>query len=186
MSSGFFNTVDTRTIEAAGSGDRRAQEVLYRQFSAPVYGLARRMLAEVPAAEDATHEIFLDLFGKLGQYRGDAPFGAWLRRVAVNHCLMRIRSGWNSRRDALAAEPEGVHETAGETGKDLETLLDRLSPTDRAVLWLKEVEGFSHAEIATMFNRSVSFSKSRLARAHEQLRSVSREEVNRCMPQPIN
>lgn len=124
----------------------------------------------------------------LGDYRGDAPFGAWVRQVAARHCLMHLRSPWQRARRALwptgADEPDGSLQADAATGLlepaheaplaehiDLERALARLPETARAVVWLYDVEGLTHEEIAALFRRTISFSKSQLARAHALLRA---------------
>ena len=118
------------------------------------------------------------VFQSLGSFRGEAPLGAWVRQIAVSKCLMYLRSPWHRARlrvtsdgssdwveTLLPATPAPRAEIV-----DLERALASLPPTARAVVWLFEVEGYSHEEIARSFGRSVSFSKSQLARAHAKLR----------------
>ncbi|MDQ2070079.1 RNA polymerase sigma factor [Natronospira bacteriovora] len=183
MTQGFRQAIDDDTVRAAAGGDMAACERLYRSYSAPVFTLARRMLGEASAAEDALQDSFLQAFGKLSEWRGEAPFGMWLRRIVVNRCLMHLRNHWESRREPLDSVDEtGARERTDE-GHDLGRLLDRLDTEDRMVMWLKEVEGYSHAEIAELCGQSVSYSKSRLARAHERLRTLLAEEVRQCTQQ---
>jgi RNA polymerase sigma-70 factor (ECF subfamily) len=114
------------------------------------------------------------VYGRLESYRGEAPLGAWARQIAVSRCLMHLRSPWHRAR--LALEQIGGLDAVRLTlppraeSFDVERALASLSPTARAVVWLYEVEGYSHEEIARTFGRSVSFSKSQLARAHRRLR----------------
>lgn len=118
-------------------------------------------------------------FERLAQFRGEAPLGAWLRQIAVSRCLMHLRSPWQRAR--LCLEPVDARVdaevqalvTPGYSPEqlDLERALARLAPTARAIVWMYEVEGYSHQEIALAFGRSVSFSKSQLARAHARLRA---------------
>ena len=120
------------------------------------------------------------VFQGLSGFRGEAPLGAWVRRVAVSKCLMYLRSPWHRARLRLGSESESegrwveamLPTTPGPRAEsvDIERALASLAPTARAVVWLFEVEGYSHEEIAQSFGRSVSFSKSQLARAHTKLR----------------
>ena len=89
--SSFAHSVDQLTLAKARTGDREAMAKLYRLFSAPVYTLALRICSGKSDAEDVVQECFVELFRKLDQYRGDAPFWAWLRRIAVNKALMHLR-----------------------------------------------------------------------------------------------
>jgi RNA polymerase sigma-70 factor (ECF subfamily) len=167
-------------LSRARCGEEAARAELYGLFAAATFGLIRRLLGGARAlAEDAFQETMLTFFEQLATFRGEAPLGAWLRRIAVSKCLMCLRSPWQRARldfGALAEEGAGVLlpllVTPGPLPEslDLERALARLSPTARAVVWLYEVEGYSHEEIARAFDRSVSFSKSQLSRAHQRLR----------------
>jgi RNA polymerase sigma factor (sigma-70 family) len=132
----------------------------------------------------------MTFYERLPQFRREAPLGAWLRRIAISRCLMYLRSPWKRARLSLtpvdlgtAAEVAALV-TLGYGGEliDLERALASLAPTARAVVWMYEVEGYSHQEIAREFGRSVSFSKSQLARAHARLRAwfEPREQRHSC------
>ncbi len=121
----------------------------------------------------------MTLFQRLPEFRREAPLGAWLRQIAVSKCLMFLRSPWHRARIHLESNGDGEADTVlsalvtpapGAECFDVDRALASLSPTARAVVWLYEVEGYSHEEIARLFGRSISFSKSQLARAHVRLR----------------
>lgn len=180
------------TRQAALAGDEAVREQLYRRLAGPVFQLIGRLVPLPAAREDVFQDTMLAVFEHLPRFRGEAPFGAWVRRIAVNHCFMHLRSPWQRARLWLA-DGEGSAgsdaETGSEqhdalsriaaaacdpgTGHDLQRLLAQLNPTARAVVWLYEVEGWSHAEIAASSGRSISFSKSQLARAHQRLRLLA-------------
>jgi RNA polymerase sigma-70 factor (ECF subfamily) len=141
--------------------------------------LIRRLIANRAVAEDLFQETMMTLFERLPQFRGEAPLGVWLKRIAVSKCLMFLRSPWHRIRLHLENESEPDIDQGSSAlftpapnmeGLDVERALESLSPTARAVVWLYEVEGYSHGEIASFFGRTVSFSKSQLARAHTKLR----------------
>ena len=90
--------VEPATVADARRGDTAAQGHLYETFAPMVYTLARRMLVSPALAEDVLQETFVEVLRKLHTYRGEAALGFWVRRIAVNKCLMYLRSGWNSRR----------------------------------------------------------------------------------------
>jgi RNA polymerase sigma factor (sigma-70 family) len=186
MSGGFLRQPANGALASARRGEAVGREALYRCYARPVFNLARRMLGEQAAAEDVLQDSFLDVFEKLSDYRGDAPLGMWIRRIAVNRCLMHLRQHWNARRDSLDDHPEPVGRQTATDGHDLTSLLDRLPPEDRAVMWLKEVEGYSHAEIAELHGQSVSYSKSRLSRAYQRLRHMAAKDVETCMQTPAS
>lgn len=167
--------VEPAVVADAQRGDSSAQARLYEAFSPMVYTLARRMLVSPALAEDVLQETFVEVLRKLHTYRGEAEVGFWVRRIAVNKCLMYLRSAWHSRRvDTEAIEslcppaqaPKADHQIA------LERALGHLTDTARVVVWLHDVEGYTHKEIGAMMGRTTSFSKSQLARAHKRLRTL--------------
>lgn len=176
MNGSYFTIqVDELALARARKGDTGAMEYLYRTFSSAVYSLAFRICGSSADAEDITQDTFIEMFRKLDQYRGDAPFWAWFRRIAVNITLMRLRRDRNSplTMDGYEEYHEQLeHTDLTATLLDLESVLGRLSPTARAVVWLHDIEGYTHEEIATMMDKSSSFSKSQLSRAYEKLRSI--------------
>ncbi len=176
--SGFANkTIDPAFVRSAQRGDMKAHEIIYRQFSGPVYTLALRMTGSPAVAEDMLQETFVEVLRGIAKFRGEASLATWIRRIAVSRCLMHLRAAWTRRRllfseivkDGGTYEIPANQETP-ELAVDLEAALDTLSPTARAVVWLHDVEGYTHAEIADMMDRTRSFSKSQLARAHKRLR----------------
>lgn len=192
MSSRFDHSIPDAVLQRAREGDRAAQAELFATFGQAVFGLARRMLGRPELAEDVLQETFVEVLRNLPRFRGEAPLGMWIRRIAVNECLMHIRSHWHRFRLPLAAEGEGTaaeewlaaDDPPPEKGLDVERALDALSPEARAVVWLHDVEGYTHVEIARLMNASPSFSKSQLARAYARMRqwAESPQEVQSCMP----
>jgi RNA polymerase sigma-70 factor (ECF subfamily) len=173
--------IDPATLELAKSGDAGAHAALYTAFAPFVYTLARRMLASTVSAEDVLQETFVDVIRKIGTFRGEAEVGFWVRRIAVNHCLMHLRSAWSARRvdtEHFDAEPGPVVTNADER-IELERALEMLSETARAVVWLHDVEGLTHLEIGRLMGRTASFSKSQLARAHERLKGLLGHDAER-------
>jgi RNA polymerase sigma factor (sigma-70 family) len=166
-------------LRKASQGDEAAQVVVYTATAAATFALIRRLIANRAVAEDLFQDTMMTLFERLPEFRGEAPLGAWLRQIAVSKCLMFLRSPWHRVRLRLDSdsEPDGVQGLSAlitpalfVEGLDVERALQSLSSTARAVVWLFEVEGYSHEEIARYFGRTVSFSKSQLARAHLKLR----------------
>ena len=175
-------------LARARRGEQSAQAHLYEVLGSAVHGLIRRIVANRALAEDLFQDTMMTVFERLESFRGEAPLGAWVRQIAVTRCLMYLRSPWHRARLALdrpddapydrdSSEPFVRHDLlriaipdAWGDQMDLERALATLSPTARAVVWLYDVEGYSHEEIARQFGRTVSFSKSQLARAHARLR----------------
>jgi RNA polymerase sigma factor (sigma-70 family) len=122
-------------------------------------------------------ETFLEICRSIGQYREDGSLWGWIRTIAASKALMRLRR--NKYRDTEELHDEVVANRREDTHlrMDLEAALERLSETSRAVVWLHDVEGYTHEEIAVMMGKTPSFSKSQLARAHARLRRWLGEEV---------
>ncbi len=179
MTNGFAKTVDDQVLARARAGDMQAHAELYRMFGGPVYTLARRITGRPEIAEELLQETFLDVMRSIGGFRNDAPFGFWLRRMTVNRCLMFLRSDRERRNvpleEDMAGSIGGLDSALSRV--DLATLLDRLSPVGRTVLWLHDVEGYTHREIADMLDRTPSFSKSQLVRSQARLRAMVAEQA---------
>lgn len=159
------------------AGDPEAQEALFRAFESPVYSLARRICRTTEDAEDVLQETFLEIFRSIGQFRGDGSLWGWVRTVTASKALMRLRRNKYRDTDELNDDIIPFRRDDAALRMDLEAALERLSETSRAVVWLHDVEGYTHEEIAAMMDRTVSFSKSQLARAHARLRRWLGEEV---------
>lgn len=192
MSSRFDQGIPDGVLERARAGDRAAQAELFTAFSQPVFGLARRMLGRADLADDVMQETFIEVLNGLPKFRGEAPLGMWIRRIAVNECLMQLRSHWHRFRLPLNSGGEGTpveewlesDEPPPDKGLDMEKALDALSPEARAVVWLHDVEGYTHVEIGRLMNATPSYSKSQLARAYVRMRQWAGRpgEVGPCMP----
>ena len=169
--------------------DLEAFEQVYRLFDRPVYTLALRLLGNETEAYDLLQDSFLKLFEQVSQYRSEAPFWSWLRRIVVNTALMRLRG----RRpmdelDSLMLDhlsDSGPDPVDSVSAQDLKRALGQLPALSRAVLWLYHVEGYTHEESADAFERTVSFSKSQVARASARLRTLLNQEDEQWNPASI-
>ena len=173
--------IDQGIIRRAAAGDARAHEIIYRAFATPVYSVCLRF-TKVPAqAEDLTQETFIEVMRSIAQFRGEAALGSWIRRIAVTKALMFLRSAWTKRGQSLADDwsdmTEGDALSHGisrhpDDALDLDAALASLPDVSRAVVWLHDVEGFTHKEIAGLLGKTESFSKSQLSRAYQRLRPM--------------
>jgi len=164
------DTDEAVLVRAARRGDAAAFEAIYRRHARAVHGLALRLTGDPAAAEDIAQDTFLKLFGFLGGIRDGAPLRPWLKRVAGNLAIDRLRRQGTRRETALedtawadaGLPPDDHAEALG--------LLRRLPPVVRTVVWLHAMEGWSHPQLAERFGRSQSWSKSVLARGLARLR----------------
>jgi RNA polymerase sigma factor (sigma-70 family) len=186
-------TVAAELRARACAGDEAAREAIYAALAPATFGLIRRLIGQRGAAEDVFQDTMMTFYERLTEFRAEAPLGAWLRQIALSRCFMYLRSPWRRAQLCLrtATDATAIGGAALVTpgiapeALDLERALVRLTPTARAVVWMYEVEGYSHAEIARTFGRSVSFSKSQLARAHARLRAWYEPEEARQQCTPI-
>ena len=169
--------VSAHELAAARAGDAAARRALFEKLAPPTLAIIRRLVAQRALAEDLLQDTLIAMYEHLDDFRGEAPFGIWVRKIAVSRCLMAFRSPWHRARVALESWTEddwaGPADSGASTSDliDLDRALARLSPLTRAVVWLYDVEGWSHEEIANGFERTVSFSKSQLSRGHARLRN---------------
>ncbi|MDX1481310.1 MAG: RNA polymerase sigma factor [Woeseiaceae bacterium] len=169
--------IEPAIVRRAARGDGKAHEIIYRAFATPVYSVCLRFTRVPAQAEDLLQETFIEVMRSIDGFRGDAPLGAWIRRIAVSKALMFLRSAWHSRGQSLDDDWEAFG-SGGEppatrypdTAMDLDAALGRLPPVARAVVWLHDVEGYTHREIADFMGKTESFSKSQLSRAYQRLR----------------
>ncbi len=173
--------IDPAIIKRAARGDVRAHEILYRTFAPPVYSLCLRF-TRVPAhAEDLVQETFIEVMRSIRQFRGEAAIGRWIRRIAVTKSLMFLRSAWTARSRSIGDDWDDM--TPGDVAShgisrhpddalDLDAALANLPTVSRVVVWLHDVEGYTHKEIAAAMGKTESFSKSQLSRAYQRLRPM--------------
>jgi RNA polymerase sigma factor (sigma-70 family) len=177
-------------LAAARAGDPAARSALFARVAPPTLAIIRRLVRHSAMADDLLQDTLIAMFEHLGEFRAEAPFGVWVRRIAVSRCLMAFRSPWHRARVALETWTEDARAATESDGRtsdliDLDRALARLSPVTRAVVWLYDVEGWSHDEIAQAFERTASFSKSQLARGHARLRNELRTPVTAGLSIPI-
>jgi RNA polymerase sigma factor (sigma-70 family) len=173
--------IDPAIVLRAARGDVRAHEIIYRAFATPVYSICLRF-TRVPAhAEDLVQETFIEIMRSIAKFRGEAALGSWIRRIAVSKALMFLRSAWTARGQSLSDDWDEV--TPGDAlshgisrhpdeALDLDAALARLPSVSRTIVWLHDVEGFTHKEIGALMGRTESFSKSQLSRAYQRLRPM--------------
>ena len=163
----FSRPIDDLALAALKRRCRRTQERVYRDYSRPAWTLALRLSGCEARAWDAVQQAFVLAFERIGQLRDAKQFGFWLRRILVNQVMDQHRRGSTEAEEIETVAAVRDHDTA----LDLERALASLDELDRQVVWLHDGEGMKHAEIAELSGQTVSWSKSRLARAREKLRN---------------
>lgn len=173
--------LDSSIVAAAKVGDEQAHAAIYAHYGNRLFTLIYRLVPRRAQAEDLLQEVFVDVLRHVASFNGSGSFGGWLHTIAVNKCLSHLRSPWRRsvmwlddtttvelEESQLSATLEVEHARHAE----IEAALRKLSPLSRAVVWFHDVEGYTHAEIGRKLGRTVSFSKSQLARAHARLREM--------------
>jgi RNA polymerase sigma-70 factor (ECF subfamily) len=174
---------EAEAIEGAQKGNDECFQFLYARHKRRVYSLCFRMLGSVEVAEDFTQEAFLQIYRKIGMFRGDSAFSTWLHRVTVNVVLMHLRKR-KLPEVSLDEIMEPIEE--GGTRKEFATLDQRLAgsidrvmleraieslpPGYRIIFVLHDIEGYEHGEIGEMLGCSTGNSKSQLHKARIKLR----------------
>ena len=183
--------ITDRNVQLAAAGDMAAFEEVYRTYHRRVYAQCLRMTRSVAEAEDLTQEVFIQLYRKLGTFRGESLFTTWLHRLTTNAVLMHFRK--------IAARPEQTTDDAetlnsfvgGTPNHNSSSLIDRialdeaieqLSPGYRAVFILHDLEGYEHHQIGKMLGCAVGTSKSQLHKARMKLRRLLRPRKRAAFP----
>lgn len=176
---------EAELIEKAKHGDAQAFQALYDKHKRRVYSLCLRMTANTAEAEDLTQEAFLQLYRKIGTFRGESAFSTWLHRLSVNVVLMHLRKKSLPLVSLEETTQAGEEDTpkkdfgaedlalAGSIDRlQLQKAVDDLPPGYRAIFVLHDVEGYEHNEIATIVGCSIGNSKSQLHKARMKLRDL--------------
>lgn len=172
---------DMELARAAAAGDSAAFEKLYEEHHRRVYSLCLRMLGNGSQAEDLTQEVFLQLYKKIGSFRGDSAFTTWLHRMTVNQVLMHLRrrgvklehtSGEGDFTNVVETPLQSTRRISMVDKLALEKAISELPPGYRTVFVLHDVEGYEHGEIATLLDVSIGTSKSQLHKARMRLRQL--------------
>jgi RNA polymerase sigma-70 factor (ECF subfamily) len=164
------------------SGDTAAFAEIVRAHQTKVLGLCTSLLGDATQAEDAAQEVFIKTYQSLRSFRGDSAFSTWLYRITANHCKDLLRKRSRERTESLDAmmeeSAEGIQrffepsfDPSGAVGASdlIEKLLSSLSPDERLILTLREVQGLSYQEISGTLQCSLDAVKARLRRARQTL-----------------
>jgi len=180
MASEETSSPDKQLVVATLAGDDDSFAELSRRYKSRVFGLVARFARDSSEIEDICQDVFVQAYFKLRQFRGDSPFEHWLLRIATFKCYdylrKRRRSGPALSMDALLESghepiaPEAVEPHPGL--ERLHTALAELSPKERLVITLLELEERSILEIAELTGWSMSNVKVRAFRARAALRKL--------------
>ena len=178
---------DFELTQAAAKGDMSAFEEIYQRHHRRVYSICLRMLQNAYEAEDLTQDVFIQLYRKVGSFRGDSAFTTWLHRMTVNQVLMHFRKR-NVKYEKTTEEGDTPDQVVAGTADPekmpivdkiaLENAIDQLPMGYKNVFVLHDVEGFEHEEVARILGCSVGTSKSQLHKARLKLRKLLKKKAN--------
>lgn len=176
--------VDQQLVERAQAGDKRAFELLVAKYQRRLGRLISRFVRDAAEAEDVTQDAFIKAYRALPAFRGDSAFYTWLYRIGINtaknHLLaLGRRAPTSTNFDAEDSEEFEdaalLHEVATPENELMSkqvidvvnSSLQQLPDDLRMALTLREIEGLSYEEIATVMNCPVGTVRSRIFRARE-------------------
>jgi RNA polymerase sigma-70 factor (ECF subfamily) len=178
---------DYDLTQLAGNGDMAAFEEIYTRHHRRVYSICLRMLQNTSEAEDLTQDVFIQLYRKIGSFRGDSAFTTWLHRMTVNQVLMHFRKR-TVKFEKTTEEGETPDQVVTGTANPermrivdkiaLEHAIDQLPNGYKNVFVLHDVEGFEHEEVARILGCSVGTSKSQLHKARLKLQKLLGKKAN--------
>jgi len=180
---------DALLVERIRHGDRTSYGELVRRYEKKLLRTLYRMVGKAETAEDLAQEAFIQLFRKIGSFRGDSAFTTWLHRLVVNQCLMHFRKRSVKLEKTTEEGETPVQIVRGTENPNAMPVMDRIAldnalkqlpPGYRTVFVLHDVEGHEHEEIARMLGVAVGTSKSQLHKARMKLRQIlrARSDVN--------
>ena len=182
---------DYGLAQKAAAGDMKAFEDLYERHHRRVYSVCLRMTGNSSEAEDLAQEAFVQLFRKIGSFRGHSAFTTWLHRLTVNQVLMHFRKRSVKLEKTIEEGETPVQVVRGTENPDQMPVVDRIAlnraiaqlpPGYRAVFVLHDIEGHEHDEIARMLGCAVGTSKSQLHKARMKLRGLLKQRNSATMP----
>lgn len=182
----FTTSQEQEWITQAKMGSQTAFHKLYEKHHRQIYALCWRMLADKDSAEDVCQEVFVVLWQKINNFRGESKFSTWLHSVASNVVLGHLRKQKNWLQRVFSIEDQVKHALPEEAAvplddssglEELDKHIAKLPERARLVFVLFAVEGYRHEEIAKMLNMAVGSSKSQYHRAKALLKESLSEDT---------
>ena len=177
---------DFSLAQKAAAGSVAAFEMLYSRYHRRTYSLCLRMMSSQTEAEDLTQEVFIQLYRKIGSFRGDSAFTTWLHRLTVNQVLMHFRKRTVKFEKTTEEGETPVQIVAGTENQAkmpivdkiaLDKAIEQLPNGYRNVFVLHDVEGYEHEEVARILGCSVGTSKSQLHKARLKMRKLLQKKA---------
>lgn len=161
---------------------------IYEEHSQPIYYLTLRFLGDPTQAEDATHDVFLKAFRKLGDFKGQSSLRTWLYRIAINHC-QNLTQSWQARHIFSNADEVVWETTAGqaesplriletkELGQRIQQALAALPDEHRLLLLLVADQQLSYEEVAALTGQTTDAVRGKLHRARKSFAALFKKSA---------
>ncbi|MBA3580388.1 MAG: RNA polymerase sigma factor [Gemmatimonadaceae bacterium] len=179
-------TADQLILKRARDGDEDALRSLWSQHSPHIDAVVRRLCGDAELAADIAQEVWIQIFRALPGYRGEAQFGTWAHRIAVNRTLNALRKVRRIEKwEVDIADDSAATEMDSDRGflaESIEEAMQKLSPGARTVFVLHDVEGYTHEEIASRLGITSGGSKSQLFKARAKLRRLLAHVIDDTWP----
>jgi RNA polymerase sigma-70 factor (ECF subfamily) len=178
---------DFDLAQSAAKGDMFSFEELYKRHHRRVYSICLRMLKNAWEAEDLSQDVFIQLYRKVGSFRGDAALTTWLHRMTVNQVLMHFRKRYVQNEKTTEDGEVPLRAVDGTENPNkmsivdriaLENAIEQLPPGYKNVFVLHDIEGYEHEEVARILGCSIGTSKSQLHKARLKLRKLLAKKAN--------
>lgn len=169
-------------VDRCLEGDRKAQFELYKLYSKAMYNICRRMMGNDEEARDVLQDAFVAAFTKLRSFNRESTFGAWLKRIVVNHCINALNKkriafeNIDEKHDISVSEDTADYDYSKAGVARIQAAIDRISDGCKTVLNLYLFEGYDHKEIAGILNITESTSKAQYSRAKKKIRQILETE----------
>ncbi|MEI7459775.1 MAG: RNA polymerase sigma factor [Pirellula sp.] len=165
-------------IRGAALGDQESQKKIYQRIAAQIVRIVRRIVGQ-DHVDDVVQDFFVTLFAKISQFRFESSFETWVHRMAVNQSLQHLRKASREQERIRQYAGDGAvrsipkdESSSREDAEVLEIAMNHLSGDQRALLHMKEVEGFGYQQIAEVLGVPEGTVGSRLNKARSELRSA--------------
>ena len=176
---GKYNNIHQKLIEKCKDNDQEAQFEIYKIYYKSMYNASLRIVNDPLEAEDLMQDSFLSAFSKIGTYKGNASFGAWLKRIVINKSVDYLRRNKikfkelnENHLEIKDEEPLNYFEYSDNMIKKIREAMKMLPDGYRIVVSLYMIEGYNHREVGEILNISESTSRSQLARARRRLLDI--------------
>ncbi len=176
-----YKDINRHIVDRCKAGDRKAQYELYKLYSKAMFNVSMRITNDYAEAEDVLQEAFLNAFQNIHNFRGEATFGSWLKIIVVNKAIAQVKK---RRLSFIAIDDKDYAETPGQVAEEdlqlqvstLRKAIQKLPDGYRVVLSLYLLEGYDHAEIASILQVTEATSKSQYSRARKKLLEIIKNE----------